>query len=115
MLPPKCIFNSQIPAKWAKFIKTGAGWNAMTVPVAKNNPTLIYFESAKKDVSEKLAAEEYRHAEQADEMGIALWYITYQYQLKNMGYKKAPLELDAKEAGKRGFDTDIKRQWWKNA
>lgn len=115
MLPPKCLFNSKLPSEWAKFIKAGAGWNAMTVPIANNKPTLIYFEQSKDKVSEKLAAEEYRHAEQAFEMGAFVWYLTYQYQLKNNGYDKAPLELDAKAAGKRGLDTLAKQSWWKNA
>lgn len=114
MLPPKCFFKSQLPEKWSEFIKVGSSFNAMTVPVADGKPALIYFEKAKKDVPESLAAEEYTHAEQAARMGVVLWYVTYQYQLKKFGYKKAPLELEAKAAGKRGFTPEM-QAWWDKA
>lgn len=117
MQPPKCFFNSGVPKWWSeKVLKAGNSYDGLTVPIPLSDaPTLMFFEKAKKDVPESLAAEEYCHAEQAHEMGPVVWYITYEKQRRQYGYGKAPLEIAAKAAGKKGLDTPEKKLWWKNA
>lgn len=67
-------------------------WAGVAVP-----PFGAWIEPAHLD-NAALVRHELRHLEQAREMGVLRWYVTYLWYTLRYGYRNNPLEADARAA-----------------
>lgn len=79
------------PALIQWFLKLG-GFRAVTLP-----PFGIYA-VAGSEGDERLARHEGVHWQQYERMGAVMFYLTYLYQMVRYGYRKAPMEVEARNA-----------------
>lgn len=84
----------------------------MTIPPGIGKiPPGIYFVQARDKVKKSLAKHEFCHWRQADKMGGPVFLAAMALQYRFYGYKKAPLEVEARAAEKTPL-TAQEAAWW---